>query len=450
MATGNLITHSLTYTKEDAVKYTLTPMFVDADIREVCEVMTGVKTAVKLDYVSTLRKITKQYAKGSANSSTGVTITQRELRVGGVKAQVHQDGRVFLNWVKQEALKSGYQIHDITGTMFDTIVMAVWNRALARDLQAQIFFANPIKETIVSGAPSGTLDEDYAIAGYTGFWELFDIDIASGAFPSAQVLDLNVSTYENVVAVKGKKTITITGTSGTANIPINGVNYLATFDTDLTTTAANFVTTHGPTILARYGRCVVTSGVGTIIVEAGIPGMDVTIGAAVNVSGNLASSGVAATTAAVKNTTLKADAAKAAMIAAYDLMPAVMRANKSNLRYIVTQEFADNYMVSLETATGIPAAYQKVIDGQEYFLLRGIPLVVRPQLDEDIAGDLDGNRPHRFMLTDPSNLVFGTDGSGDTEMFEMWYEQNEQENRMRNEYMGGTQYRLTDFTVIAR
>ena len=450
MPTGNLITHSLTYTKEDAVKYTLTPMFVDADIRQICEVMTGVKTAVKLDYVSKLRKITKQYAKGSANSSTGVTITQRELRVGGVKAQVHQDGRVFLNWVKQEALKSGYQIHDITGTLFEQIVMAVWNRALARDLQAQIMFANPIKETIVSGAPSGTLDEDYAIAGYLGFWELFQQDIASSVFPAAQVLDINTSTYQNQVAVKGKKTMTLSGTSGTANIPINGVNYLATFNSSLTQTAADFVTAHAATILARYGRCVVTAGAGTIIVEAGIPGLDVSVGAAVNVSGNLASSGVATTTAAVLNTTLKADAAKAAMKAAYELMPPVMRAAKGDLRYIVTQEFADNYMETLETATGIPAAYQKVIEGQEYFTYRGIPLVVRPQMDEDIAGDLGGVQPHRFMLTDPSNLVFGTDGSGDTEMFEMWYEQNEQENRMRNEYMGGTQYRLADFTVIAQ
>ena len=449
MATGNLITHSLTYTKEDAVKYSLTPMFVDSDIRQICEVMTGVKTAIKLDYVSSLRKITKQYAKGSANSSTGVTITQKELRVGGVKAQVHQDGRVFLNWVKQEALKSGYQIHDINGTLFDTIVMAVWSRALARDLQAQILFANPLKETIVAGAPSGTLDEDYSIAGYLGFWELFQADIASSAFPSAQVVNLNTSTYQNQVAVAGKKTLTLSGTSGTANIPINGVNYLATFNSSLTQTATDFVTSYAATILARFGRCIVTAGAGTIIVEAGIPGLDVTIGAAVNVSGNLASSGVATTTAAVLNTTLKADAAKAAMHAAYDAMPAVMRSIKNELRYIVTQEFADNYMETLETATGIPAAYQKVIDGQDFFTYRGIPLVVRPQMDEDIAGDFGGVQPHRFMLTDPKNLVFGTDGSGDTEMFEMWYEQNEQENRMRNEYMGGTQYRHTDFTVIA-
>lgn len=38
--------------------------------------------------------------------------------------------------------------------------------------------------------------------------------------------------------------LTLTGTSGTANITINGTVYLATFNTDLTTTASDFVTSH--------------------------------------------------------------------------------------------------------------------------------------------------------------------------------------------------------------
>lgn len=38
--------------------------------------------------------------------------------------------------------------------------------------------------------------------------------------------------------------VTLAGNSGTANININGTNYLATFNTDLTTTASDFVTAH--------------------------------------------------------------------------------------------------------------------------------------------------------------------------------------------------------------
>lgn len=47
--------------------------------------------------------------------------------------------------------------------------------------------------------------------------------------------------------------LTLTGTSGTANINVGGVDYLATFNTSLTQTAANFVTTHGAAIKAASG-----------------------------------------------------------------------------------------------------------------------------------------------------------------------------------------------------
>src|SRR5690606_15504394 len=43
-------------------------------------------------------------------------------------------------------------------------------------------------------------------------------------------------------------TVTLTGTSGTANINILGTDYLATWDTDLATTADNFVTAHAATL----------------------------------------------------------------------------------------------------------------------------------------------------------------------------------------------------------
>lgn len=45
--------------------------------------------------------------------------------------------------------------------------------------------------------------------------------------------------------------ITLTGTSGTANITVNGTAYLATFDTSLTVTAADFVTSHLAALEAR-------------------------------------------------------------------------------------------------------------------------------------------------------------------------------------------------------
>ena len=56
--------------------------------------------------------------------------------------------------------------------------------------------------------------------------------------------------------------LTLTGTSGTANINIDGTDYLATFNTSLTQTATDFVTTHATTILASHGvRVAANTGV---------------------------------------------------------------------------------------------------------------------------------------------------------------------------------------------
>jgi len=46
------------------------------------------------------------------------------------------------------------------------------------------------------------------------------------------------------------RTVTLTGTSGTANVIVDEVEYVATFASSLTTTATNFVTAHAATLLA--------------------------------------------------------------------------------------------------------------------------------------------------------------------------------------------------------
>ena len=48
-------------------------------------------------------------------------------------------------------------------------------------------------------------------------------------------------------------TITFTGTSGTANVNIGGVDYLATFASNLATTSANFVTAHAAAVATATG-----------------------------------------------------------------------------------------------------------------------------------------------------------------------------------------------------
>lgn len=96
--------------------------------------------------------------------------------------------------------------------------------------------------------------------------------------------------YPNLVIEEGAATgnatqaVTLTGTSGTANVVVNGVNYLATFAASLTTTAANFVTAHAAAILAATGATV-TANAGVLTftdVAEGFPTIDV-----VNATGDL-------------------------------------------------------------------------------------------------------------------------------------------------------------------
>jgi hypothetical protein len=56
------------------------------------------------------------------------------------------------------------------------------------------------------------------------------------------------------------QTVNLTGTSGTGNIIVNGVEYLATYDTSTTVTEQNFVTANAAAILASSGATVTYTG----------------------------------------------------------------------------------------------------------------------------------------------------------------------------------------------
>lgn len=86
------------------------------------------------------------------------------------------------------------------------------------------------------------------------------------------------------VAIAQTRALTLTGTNGTANVVVGGTNYLATFTTDLTTSAANFVTSHAATILAAK-NVAVTAALGVLTFEnVGVALPTLTIA---NVSGDL-------------------------------------------------------------------------------------------------------------------------------------------------------------------
>lgn len=80
------------------------------------------------------------------------------------------------------------------------------------------------------------------------------------------------------------RAVTLTGTSGTANVVVGGTNYLATFTSNLNTSATNFVTSHAATLLALGITVTANSGVLTFVADTDtFPTITVA-----NVSGDLA------------------------------------------------------------------------------------------------------------------------------------------------------------------
>lgn len=91
-----------------------------------------------------------------------------------------------------------------------------------------------------------------------------------------------------VATANSQRTVTLTGTSGTANISVGGTNYLATFATNLTTTAANFVTANAAALLADK-QVVVTANAGVLTFRhatTGFPAITIT-NATTNLAGTL-------------------------------------------------------------------------------------------------------------------------------------------------------------------
>ena len=102
--------------------------------------------------------------------------------------------------------------------------------------------------------------------------------------------------------------ITLSGTSGTANVTLaGGLTKLVTFGTDLATTAAAFVTSHAAAYLAVVLTSTSTGATnGVLVFTAAVGGTAFVAPAITNASGNLAGT-VAHTTANIDGTTLQFD-----------------------------------------------------------------------------------------------------------------------------------------------
>ena len=156
---ANLITHGLSYSKEDAQKYFMQPLFVGNSAMDYFEIMTGVKSNQKLDKFATLDKITIAEATGfSANAQTAA-YTQRSITVARMEAEIEQSGDGFFNTIKGELLRLGLNKDDISGTVLQQIISDIFMRGIKRDLERQMWFSDTASANANYNAYDGILKQ---------------------------------------------------------------------------------------------------------------------------------------------------------------------------------------------------------------------------------------------------------------------------------------------------
>lgn len=238
---ANLITHSLSYSKEDAMKYFLQPLFVGNSALDYFEIMTGVKSSQKLDKFSTLQKITKANVTGFSGA-TGVTYTQRSISVARMEAEVGQAGGAFWNSIKGELLRTGNNKDDISGTKLQQIVADIMMRGVMRDLERQLWFSDTASGNAdynvydgilkqLAGLPAGqklgipsVLTTDTAKTEFQG---MIDAMPSEGMEDRSQLVIFATRSlcdnYRATLAAGGQELAYISMTDGTSNLSYQGI-----------------------------------------------------------------------------------------------------------------------------------------------------------------------------------------------------------------------------------
>lgn len=90
--------------------------------------------------VNPLRKITKAATDcATVSTGTGVAVDKVVLEVFDMEAEMSQCKDIFKATIAEAALKNGYNIHDLTGTQIETLLLNIFGAACGQDLYRQIF-----------------------------------------------------------------------------------------------------------------------------------------------------------------------------------------------------------------------------------------------------------------------------------------------------------------------
>ena len=442
---STFITSTVSWGGKENFDYFLKPMFIGKSPFQTqgVRIIPNIKSGQKLNYFGAASKLLKAYVVGF-NAATGTTYTQRTLTTYRMKAEAADDANDFYQTVFEYATRTD-DWNNMDGTILKKILQELYSNAVESDVYRQFWLSDTAKEQLTSGLKNGTADADYN--AYDGMWKLLVADAA--LTPSATQIKRVAFSNSAVAEVD---TVTLTGSSGTCNVIIGGVSYLATFDTSITVTNNNFRTLYAAALLLRD---IVLSGTATIIMTSNIAGQPLpvtTVSAAI--TGDLTGS-KADTTANTDADALASGEAEDMFLALYQGADKVLKQTPKNEKvFLVTDTVFENYETYLETL-GTERSQMLLENGHtiEVLKYRGIA-VINLGWDVHLDADFPSNAsefpgyPHRVIYTHIYNLVLGIDSMNQFNGTKMWFNLDEEQNRFRTKLVMGCNYVHNKMTAL--
>lgn len=438
-------TTSPPFTRQAIDEFFIQPMFIAEDMRGLITVRTDVKGTERLNRISRPSMLTKPKNAPGFNPAGGFNLTYSDITVKPMALEFEQNARVFWGSIIEQLLASGYKEDDIeqmkSPDIWNKIMLPLIASAGQDDLIRQMYFANPLAETLENNKPNGTIDTNYS--GYTGFMTWLLNDTRSGLITAKQHVPITSGT----AAIKQEKILTYTANSDSKiAVSINGVTYEQDYATSAAATVAAWLTAHKAVIEARAGinGVVVTNPTGAQIkVVSKYKGQSFDFTAVAVGNGTFAAS---VEVAAQKAGNLASNEADTTMESMMDAITPEM--HEFDLVFMITSSMWRNLvhtMKNRQTAFGDHV----MKNGYKAPTYEGIPVIVRPEWDKWIQVAQNGIQPHRAILTTSKNLLFATDGTSDSEMIETWYNQEAQMRRYRVQYKAQTAYIHKELLVLA-
>lgn len=449
---ADLLTHSLSYKKEDLAQNWVEPAFTPNDLTSLMEVLTDVKGTQTLHRMSRPTNITKANVKGFTSAGS-MTLTNEDITVAPLKAEWEENGESIVDSWIESALAKGYKLDDVLemnpNDFFIKLVMPYMADAIQQDKVRMTWFANPKAEvmsgTVPASNPTGTLNTN--LKPYTGLWSHFLTDITATTIPSAQVVTVTNAATARVFAV------TLSGTSaGDVTLTVNGTAYTQAYATSVAATITAWHTSHAATIAARH-----TDELKLTVADDLSAKLTFTAthkGASFSVAKTDAGTGGTLTTntdtAATKQADIASGTADGYFQSLIEALPPAGYEARGDMVFLVTKSMYRNYFNELKVTSGLESAFTMLQNGKKTLSYEGIPVVEMADWDTQIATYYNSVYRHRAVLTLMKNLVWATDGSADDKDIQTWYNQDEESRRFRVKYRAQTAYKYEQYLAIAR